>query len=352
MKIASRSAARLAFVATLGACPTFSAAPTPDVSDERVSVTYIEPKGPRTGSESYLTICGPRNFQHVARYDGTRPAPVSLVDKVERSVVMLQFLPFAAEAPAETIYDRMKKIPPKTWGLVDYALAQPPAFREGRHWCSGVLVANNLVLTAGHCLSNKLFESRGLNLPQFEKNGANVVAAPSEIAGFLQARVRYQKARTTHGEETSFYFDVTKLLEFGPKEANGLDYALIEIATTNLNGIALTEKATAATLNPAFPAKDSLLAIVQHPDGELKQVDSGKLKALGTIERVPGDYLVYDDIDAFGGSSGAGVFDAEGRLVAIHTNGGCGEEGAEGNYGLSLKSIVERSRKLKQLTQG
>jgi V8-like Glu-specific endopeptidase len=73
--------------------------------------------------------------------------------------------------------------------------------------------------------------------------------------------------------------------------------------------------------------------VIQHPNGDAKQI------AAGTLAGVDGDYLTYGDLDTLSGSSGAGILDSDGKVVGIHTNGGCTAMGGT-NSGVRMARIV------------
>ncbi len=67
--------------------------------------------------------------------------------------------------------------------------------------------------------------------------------------------------------------------------------------------------------------------------------------AEGTFLEQSGGLLRYIDLDTDVGSSGAGVLNFQGRLIGIHTDGDCNEQGGSNN-GWSTVSIVEASSHL------
>lgn len=84
-----------------------------------------------------------------------------------------------------------------------------------------------------------------------------------------------------------------------------------------------------------------LLGIIQHPRGAPKVIAEGRF--LDTCD----DILAYGDLDTLVGSSGAGVLNEQGHLLAIHTGGDCTEDGGGSNRGWSAQSIVEASEHLR-----
>jgi len=104
------------------------------------------------------------------------------------------------------------------------------------------------------------------------------------------------------------------------------DYALIQLE--QLPAVTPTLLTTQAT---------ELLAIIQHPRGGPKVIAEGKF--LRTCDAM----IAYGDLDTLVGSSGAGVLNRQGYLVAIHSDGDCASDGSGANRGWSAASIVEAS---------
>ncbi|RKH45542.1 trypsin-like serine peptidase [Corallococcus sicarius] len=79
------------------------------------------------------------------------------------------------------------------------------------------------------------------------------------------------------------------------------------------------------------------LAIIQHPRGRPKVVAEG-----GYLDSCH-QLVYYSDLDTLVGSSGAGVLNAQGHLLGIHTDGDCDEKGRGSNRGWTSEAIVEAS---------
>lgn len=79
------------------------------------------------------------------------------------------------------------------------------------------------------------------------------------------------------------------------------------------------------------------LAIIQHPRGRPKVIAEGRY--LDSCNQL----VYYADLDTLVGSSGAGVLNRQGHLMAIHTDGDCDENGHGSNRGWTVESIVEAS---------
>lgn len=83
------------------------------------------------------------------------------------------------------------------------------------------------------------------------------------------------------------------------------------------------------------------LAIIAHPRGQPKVITEGRrLTACNGL-------LYYRDLDTLVGSSGAGVLNRQGQIVAVHSDGDCGQDGGGANWGGTAESIVYASRYLR-----
>ena len=80
------------------------------------------------------------------------------------------------------------------------------------------------------------------------------------------------------------------------------------------------------------------LASIQHPRGNEKVI------ATGVFSHVDAGQLFYSDLDTLVGSSGAGLFNANGWVIGIHTGGDCETTGT--NFGWQAAAIVRASRVL------
>lgn len=175
---------------------------------------------------------------------------------------------------------------------------------EQQGYCSGTLIADDLFLTAGHCVY-----------------GSDV---SQDFVAF-----NYHK-----GVDEAVPYAVAEVVE---DNLNGLDFAIVRLEDSP------GSRFGTATLNPQHKfTKDETIAIIQHPAGETKQVDAG------TYAGSDSTYLSYKELDTLGGSSGSGVLNASGEVVGVHTNGGCYSSGGA-NRGVLLSEIAAASATIKDL---
>jgi len=168
--------------------------------------------------------------------------------------------------------------------------------------CTGTLIAaaaGPVVLTAGHCAAL----------------GARVLAA------FNVEDAPDGDPLVTEGS----------VLE----RADDPDYALVAL-----------DRLPQAVPTPLATQVTERLSIIQHPRGRPKVVAEGEY--LDTC----GAEVVYGDLDTLVGSSGAGVLNARGELIAVHTDGDCAGDNSGTNRGWSAARVVEASAYLEAADLG
>ncbi|WP_250435491.1 serine protease [Caballeronia sp. ATUFL_F2_KS9A] len=253
--------------------------------------------------------CGPLDdSQDVEFYDGTRGPSAKFVSDHEKAVVLIKW-----------IDDVKGRIGPDG----------DPGNVAGVRWCSGTLIAPSKVLTARHCTD---IDSGSWRTPRV--NGTAL--PPEKLATLMEIEFNYQLDRATGELRTPVSYPVVALIERG-NEQNKLDYAILEVgpgANGKLPGSTFPIAKT-VTSETALKAADRL-TVIQHPLGKPKRIDAG----IG-IERNPSE-ITYSDIDTLGGSSGAGVLDQNGQLVAVHIEGGCNANGGA-NVGVTMSAIAKSS---------
>ncbi|WP_394823164.1 trypsin-like serine peptidase [Pendulispora albinea] len=165
-------------------------------------------------------------------------------------------------------------------------------------YCSGTLITSTLFLTAGHCVDS------------------------TTVGDYVSFNYELNAAKTALLAQS--HYQITGIVE---DSLGGLDYAIVRLA--NNPGATWGTTASLAT----DPAVGATLAILQHPNGEPKQIEAG------TLASISGNYLRYGNIDTEPGSSGSGILNSAGRLVGVHTNGGCTASGGT-NSGVRMSKIA------------
>ncbi|HEY6882175.1 MAG TPA: serine protease [Polyangiales bacterium] len=167
--------------------------------------------------------------------------------------------------------------------------AQPTAAE-----CSGVLIDDDLVLTAGHCFPSDTACARYAFLFDYFLRAA---ADPEPLSlGDIYACRRIVK-RVVSSEASLV-----------PR----IDYAIVQLDRPAVGRTAVSPRTSA--LLPGEP-----LATIGCASGLPAKIDSGA-HALATRDDVL-DYFVLDS-DTFQGSSGSGVFDVNGSLLGVLVRGG------------------------------
>jgi hypothetical protein len=200
----------------------------------------------------------------------------------------------------------------------------------GQGWCSGTLIDDDLFLTAAHCLDNA--ETGTWKLPR-EKGG--VPLSPAELAREFVVEFRYETAAQPELTAVRDRVEVLRLEEY---RYGALDYALLRL--NNHPGL----RNRVARISPHDVEPGSPIVILQHPAALPMKIGAG------AVTRMVGSKISYADIDTLGGSSGSGILDATtGKLVGIHTNGGCTNGGRGENYGITIEALRAASPTLRAL---
>lgn len=254
----------------------------------------------------YETICGTTDdSQDVEQYDGSLGVTQAFVNQHQRPVGVLRW-----NSNLASIYDN-------------------PGNVAGVRWCTGTLISNDLFITAGHC-----FDQTGGGWQRPRINGTTNIIPPSEIATNMSVEFGYQRA-PDGTVRTPTSVAVVELVEY---RLGGLDFAIARLTGTPGTTWGFTRIAQADA------AVGDMLCIIGHPAGQPKRIEAGPLTSF-EAERIR-----YNDIDTLGGNSGSGILRAsDGRIVGIHTNGGCNAQMTGSNFGMRISSLLNASPTLRNL---
>ncbi len=178
--------------------------------------------------------------------------------------------------------------------------------------CSGTLISDDLFLSAGHC---------GYQLGDTVRFDYQVspAGAPRAPRDFTVAQVVEQEFNASW------------------------DYSIVR-----LNGSPGREYGH-ANLAAVDPPANSRVTVIGHPSGRAKEIHAGPV--VDYASPIGAAWFRYQ-VDTEPGNSGSGILDAQGRLVGVHTNGGCNlTSPLQGNSGMRMSQLVPHSPTLQVLTR-
>jgi V8-like Glu-specific endopeptidase len=262
-------------------------------------------------SEVLETICGARDdSQPVERYDGTLGVTRAFVAAHQGAACQVQ------------------------WNSDLASKYTNPGNVSGVRWGSGTMITNDLFLTCGH-----LFDQTGGGWERPRQNGTTNIISPQDIALNMHLNFNYQvdPSGNLRAEQS---FPILQLIEY---RLGGIDMAICRIggspgSTFGTTAVSATDAAT-----------PEMICIIGHPAGQPKRIEAGPTTS------VSGNFIRYGDIDTLGGNSGSGILRAsDGRLVGVHTNGGCtpaspGDGGT--NFGQRITAVIAASPTLRGLNR-
>ena len=218
------------------------------------------------------------------------------------------------------------------WNANLASIYSNPGNVSGVRWGSGTMISANLFLTCGH-----LFDQTGGGWNRPRQNGTANIITPQEIARNMRLNFNFQvdPAGNLRPEQS---FAILELIEY---RLGGLDMAICRI---DGNPGASIGQALVSATDAAVP---DMICIIGHPAGQPKRIEAGPTTAIS------GNLIRYGDIDTLGGNSGSGILRAsDGRLVGIHTNGGCTSASPNDggtNFGQRIAAVIAVSPTLQAL---
>ena len=253
------------------------------------------------------SICGVADdSQAVEQYNGTLGVTEAFVDAHQKPVAQVQ------------------------WNDNLASIFTNPGDVSGVRWGSGTMIGPDLFLTCGH-----LFDPNPDDWTIPRQNGTSNPISPQDAAINMHLNFLFQ-VDESGVQRPEQRFAITSLIEY---RLGGLDMALCRVAGNPGNIFGWTEFATTNA------SVGDMLAIIGHPAGRPKRIEAGPCTSL------TGSRIRYNDIDTLGGNSGSGILHgATGRLVGVHTNGGCNSAGTGSNSGVAIAAIVAASPTLQATT--
>ena len=160
--------------------------------------------------------------------------------------------------------------------------------------CSGTLIADDIIVSAGHCFEDAL-TCDGVAIV-FDLAYASAPTDPMSAAREIPGANVYRCAEMLSKELSTDY-----------EAKTGADYAVFrldrKVTGRKPSAVNWTERVEDA--QPAY--------VIGHPSGIPQKIATGEVLD-GTTHP---DYVVHD-ADVFGGNSGGGLFDRDGKLIGIH----------------------------------
>lgn len=156
--------------------------------------------------------------------------------------------------------------------------------------CTGTLIAPDMVLCAGHCVS--------------DPNNLNAVS------GSVCFDFKTNCDATRPAGYNPRFYKVNKVIR---SSTGSLDYSLLQLKTP-VAGV------PTVPMRPDLPAVGDLVFEVHHPQAITKKVSArhtGPQATISSISPQNGFQFVFADTDLTGGSSGSALFDMSGRIIGI-----------------------------------
>jgi len=165
-------------------------------------------------------------------------------------------------------------------------------------FCSGTLVAPDVIVTAGHCIDS----------------GPD----PDEVPNCADTSLVFDYLYTADGELAELEADdVYNCVEVLARENGTLDYAYVRLDRPVVGHSPADLSAGLGATCRSVADGDAVSVLGFGAGLPLKIDDGGNV----TDESTDGSYFFHTSLDTFGGNSGSGVFDADGNMVGVLSAG-------------------------------
>ncbi len=189
--------------------------------------------------------------------------------------------------------------------------------------CTGFLISPKCILTAGHC-------KKHLGVIEFD-------APISTSTG------RFEDANPVDQYQAH--------LVFGYKEAGfGNDWTVASLKPNSITGALPGHRYGYFQLQQGIPVEGMNLRVSGYGSSRVRQHNGSLKTAQGSLTGVdPQNAFVVHLANTRGGDSGSAIVDeATGKVIGIHTHGGCAYDREEGTVGGNYGTLIEAHSELKQ----
>ena len=208
--------------------------------------------------------------------------------------------------------------------LSAYAAAGRIMPNEGDVPCTGFILSNGKLATAGHCVDDGGLNFVGFNVPASQANGTMTPVANTDRYAVIQESIRYENDKGDHD---------------GPA-----DWAIFEVhANAETELMPLAAQGASFQITQDLPAVDDAVIVIGYGRDAPRPVRNHvQQEARGPVTEIDNEDAADVNIDyradTMSGCSGGPVVrqDAPGTAIAIHMAGTCHVAGIEANMGQSF----------------